>query len=408
MPISYTPELIARLKQVTQGLPRPEGVRAVQKLLKVAERTSRTVYARYVSPSVPPHQQPPAVKINERDGKLDTEVKTHRVSKIEDVVALCQVDPAKWETRGFSVSQNRSGEFVWRASFKPGAVGRTFVDDLKADMKGYAPKAAKIKRAAVKGGRLLEIAAFDLHLGKLGWSPEVGADYDIKIARTIYFAAIQEIVEKAQKQGPISRILFPVGNDYLTIDSDSNETTAGTKQDVDSRFNKIYREGRKILVEAIEFLRQVAPVDVIVIPGNHDNVSMFHLGDALECWFHAYDDVKILNAPISRKYYQFGKVMLCFCHGNQEKHANLPGLAAQEQPAMWAATTTREYHTGHVHHLTVKEYMGFNVRTLSSLSGPDRYHHDNGYVGAKRTAQGFLFNEFTGLEAIFESTAVTA
>ena len=215
-------------------------------------------------------------------------------------------------------------------------------------------------------------------------------------------------MEKAQKQGPISRILFPVGNDYLTIDSDSNETSAGTPQDVDSRFAKIYREGRKILVEAIEMLRRIAPVDVMVVPGNHDNQSMFHLGDALECWFHAHKDVKVFNEPISRKYYRFGKNLIGFCHGHLEKHDKLPNLAAQEEPALWAATTYREWHVGHTHHQSIKEHMGTIVRVLPSLSGTDRYHHDHGYIGAKRIAQAILFNENTGVEAVLNSTPVEA
>lgn len=409
--ISYTPELVTELKSLVQGKIRSDGVKTLGKHLKIAPRTARTVYAKIfggVVPqiTVPLYQQPPGIKTNEIDGKLDAEVKTYKVSQIEDVVKLCNVDEKKWETRGFSVAQNGKGEFVWRASFKPGPINSSHVEDLKEDMKNYAPNPVPIKRQVVKGGRLLEVALFDVHFGKLGWSEESGADYDLKIARKIFFEAIEELVEKAQRQGPISKILLPCGNDYLTIDSDLNETSAGTRQDVDSRFSKIYREGRKMLVEAIEYLRQIAPVDAVIVAGNHDNQSMFHIGDALECWFHEYEDVKIFNQPISRKYYQFGKNMICFCHGNLEKQAMLPALAAIECPEMWANTTNREWQLGHTHHLQLKEHMGVNIRVLSSLSGPDRYHHDNGYIGSKRMAQAFLFNEVTGLEAIFNSTPV--
>lgn len=411
MPTNYTPELIAELNQIVAGLPRAEGVKAVGKKLKLSERAARQAYSQYVEQGMPsraPVTLPEIVR-EEKGDKTEYTVDGYDVETIEDVIKLCNVDRHTWATKRFSVGQRADGKLRWNASFERSKYATSsFLGDLKEDLKKLVPPPRKVVTKPVKGGRLLEIAIFDLHLGKLGYAPEVGSDYDIKIAREVFFAALYELVKKARKQGPISRILFPVGNDYLTIDSDSNETTAGTPQDVDSRFAKIYREGRKILVEAIEYLRQIAPVDVMVVAGNHDHESMFHLGDALECWFHAHKDVKVLNEPISRKYYQFGKVLLCFCHGHLEKQDSLHGLAAAEQPAMWAATTYREWHLGHLHHQSVKEYMGTIVRILSSLSGADRYHHDHGYVGAKRVAQGFLFNEETGFEAQFNSTPVEA
>lgn len=408
---SYTPESIAAVKKqiIAAKLIRPAAVKLVAAEFKLGERQAREVYKRFFEGTETPKLATisvPAVTKTTGDGKMVAEYKTHEVHEISDVVRLCKVDEAQWRVKSFAVSQNRSGAFVWRTSFERNKhLSVQFIEELKADLKTLTLPPPKITAKPVKGGRLLEIAAFDLHLGKLGWKPEAGGDYDIKIAREVFFSALKELVARALKQGPVSRILFPVGNDYLTIDSDNNETTAGTPQDVDSRFAKIYREGRKILVEAIEYLRQIAPVDVLVVAGNHDNQSMFHLGDALECWFHAHTDVKINNDPISRKYYRFGKVMICFCHGNLEKHDKLPNLAAVEEPAMWAATVWREWHTGHFHHESVKEHMGTNVRILPSLSGADRYHHDHGYVGAKRIAQGFLFNE-ESLEAVFNSTPV--
>ncbi len=413
MPNTYTPEAIADIKRRIHKdkLLRPDAVKLVGQHWELGERQAREIYKRYFEGNEVPNIASlkfaePSVTKSTTDNMMTAEVKTHDVQEIGDVVKLCKVDEKVWRVKSFAVSQNRSGAFVWRTSFeRQKHMSQAFIDELKEDLKSVVIAPPKTKPAPVKGGRLLEIAAFDLHLGKLGWKPEAGGDYDIKIARDVYFAAINELVAKAQKQGPISRILFPVGNDYLTIDSDNNETTAGTPQDVDSRFAKIYREGRKILVEAIELLRQTAPVDVVVVPGNHDNVSMFHLGDALECWFHAHTDVKIDNEPISRKYYQFGRIMIGLCHGHLEKHDKLPNLAAVEQPAMWAATTYREWHTGHRHHRSAVEHMGTVVRILPSLSGADRYHHDNGYVGAKRIAQGFLFTEET-LEAILHSTPV--
>lgn len=388
------------------GLPRAEQVKVLQEAKGLSDRQARRAYAQYFEGEVASTSLP-SKNTEIKGDKMDVEVSGPDIQTIEDVIKVCQVDDKAWQAHSFSVGQRPNGALSWRASFKKAKDGnKQIIEDFKEDMQNYSPEPMKIKHTLSPDGKLLEIALMDLHLGKLGHADECGSNYDMKIARKIFFEAINELVVKAQRQGTINRILLPAGNDYLTIDSLKNETTAGTPQDVDSRFPKIYREGRKMLVEAIEMLRQIAPVDVVIIAGNHDQESMFHIGDALECWFHAYDDVKIDNQPISRKYYQYGANMLCYSHGHQEKTNDLPGLAALEEPKMWAATKYRFWRRGHWHHETVKEHLGMDIRTLPSLSGSDKYHHSNGYVGAKRVGQAFLINEKTGVEAVFSSTPV--
>lgn len=52
--IIYTPELVSHLRSLVQDLPRPEGVRALGKHLKIKERQARETYARYVEKAVEP------------------------------------------------------------------------------------------------------------------------------------------------------------------------------------------------------------------------------------------------------------------------------------------------------------------------------------------------------------------
>ncbi len=246
------------------------------------------------------------------------------------------------------------------------------------------------------------VSLFDAHLGKLSWAEQDGQNYDLKIAKEVYMKALQDLVAKAQVQGGIGRILFPVGNDYLTCDGDDNETSAGTPQSVDGRFPKIFREARKMLVEAIDYLRLIAPVDVIVIAGNHERESMFHLGDALECWYHADDSVTIDNMFRPRKYYSFGNTVFGLTHGDTIQQDKLPLLGANERPDLWAQCKRRVWFLGHFHHYSLKEYVGVQVWVLPSLSGSDGYHQSNGFVGAVRCAVAFMYGP-EGLEAMFQS-----
>lgn len=364
-------------------------------------------------PPPPPSTPPPsgesrraAALRNLVDAPFDAGVETSTAATMEEVVGLMKVDLDVWEPRGFSVTRKKNG-FGWNARFarRPEAADRRVIEDLKRDIAaGSRVILPPIKRKPVKGGRLLVVSLFDAHLGKLSWAEQDGQSYDLKIAKECYLRALYDLIAKAKQYGaPISRILFPVGNDYLTCDSDVNETTAGTLQSVDGRFPKIYREGRKLLCESIEYLRTIAPVDVIVTPGNHDRNSMFHMGDALDCWFHDQPDVTVDNRWVPRKYYRFGNTVFGLTHGDTIRQDRLPLAGAVEADELWAQCKRRVWLLGHFHHFQLKEYMGVQVHILPSLSGSDGYHQNNGFIGALRTAVALLYSE-TEHEATFQST----
>jgi hypothetical protein len=196
--------------------------------------------------------------------------------------------------------------------------------------------------------------------------------------------------------------LLPIGNDMINVDGKTNMTTSGTPQSCDSRFGKMFRTAKELLVNTINNLSSVAPVDVVVIPGNHDEVTMFSLGEVLDAWFHNDANVAVHNEPKLRKYYQYGANMIMFTHGDKEKHTDLGMIAANEQAQMWANTKYREVHLGHFHKskvlnfLGVDEHAGFKIRILPSLSGTDAWHHGKGYISMK-AAKGFIWHREKGL-----------
>mgnify|MGYP001792124702 CR=1 FL=1 len=113
-------------------------------------------------------------------------------------------------------------------------------------------------------------------------------------------------------------------------------------------------------------------MSVLMVPGNHDTLAVWHLGDSLSCYFRRDADVTIDNAPTMRKYLQHGDVMLMFTHGNRGKLAEYPLLMAAEQPAMWGATRHREAHTGDKHTQRVLEVRAVKVRIPPSSGPPAR------------------------------------
>ena len=70
----------------------------------------------------------------------------------------------------------------------------------------------------------------------------------------------------------------------------------------------------------------------------------------------------------------------------------------------WGRTKYHEMHMGHLHSEQTKETNGIIFRNLSSFTGTDNWHHQNGYVGAVKKCQSFLWDKKKGLRTIFISS----
>ena len=363
-----------------------------------------------------------------------------RISTLEELVEHCKIDLSVWEVERFIANK-------WEVGMRPAAVTeymttkdgrfvpawtredgeqiivplyqvkaflrrrRTIVDakaeieQLKELAREYGPLPAPVVRKTSDAGLMLEVNIPDVHFGKLAWAVETGwKNYDTKIAVSIFQTALSTLLARV-KGHKFEQVLFVVGNDLLNSDDIEGRTTAGTSVTTDARYQKTFATVRMLMIEAIEILRRVAPVRVVMVSGNHDKLSVWHLGDSLECWFNKYQDVIIDNLPRERKYHRFGQVMLMFTHGHKGKHSDYPIKMAVEQPEMFGQTKFRECHTGHKHKqqsdLTtmrdLEENHGVRVRILSALCPPDDWHSENGFVGNLRSADLFLWSKTEGL-----------
>jgi len=252
-----------------------------------------------------------------------------------------------------------------------------------------------------KNDIMLEIAVVDLHLSKLAWAPEVGENYDYKIAEKRYKNAIEYAYNKAMKEPP-GKVLIPFGNDFFHTDTLAGTTTAGTPQDFDGRWQKQFNKGTEMAIWTVDRCSEIAPVELLLVPGNHDKMFSYFALMLLNAWFKDREDVTINTDPKSRKYVEFGKCLIGYTHGDKEKK-RLFGNMQVEQPQAWGRTKYREFHTGHLHHEAIKEEHGVIARQLSTMTATDAYHFEHGYVGALQKSQSFLWHKNRGLSDIWFS-----
>lgn len=367
-------------------------------------------------PEPPPPPEPTVGWSETADGTVVESPVSERIRTLDDLLAACAVDLNVWTVERFVVNKWETAAasndgaggmkvqelFQVKAWLKPAhalATATAVIDAMRADMIAHAPKYAPIRYAVPRDGErhMLEVCLFDVHIGMLAWAQEAGTDYDVTIAADIVADAVDRLATRASGW-PIDRILVPLGNDWMhtdaTIDGKGGATTRGTPQDVDSRWQKQFRTARQAAVGAIDTLRQVAPVDVVIVPGNHDSERMFTLGEVLDAWYRADDAVTIRNDPSPRKYYRYGTTLLGLAHGHNEKHGDLPLIMATEAGADWSETTHREWHVGHRHRkgeaIPVAEHSAVRVRTMPSLAPADAWHAAKGYHHV-RAAEAYIW-----------------
>lgn len=262
------------------------------------------------------------------------------------------------------------------------------IEDFAAD---YAPVYPEQDYPECEDPIAYEISLPDIHYGKLVDMP---LPYDFQEKE--YITVVENLVAKAAGL-EIERFILPIGNDGLNSEGMRMTTTKGTPQQDYMDWRKSFRGYWKLIVYTIDYLKQIAPVDVIVVSGNHDYERMYYVGDVIAGWFRNDPNVSVDNSDDPRKYYQYGTNMLMFTHGDKEKAHNIPLIMATEQPEMFAATSHREAHCGHFHKEQVNEYRGIKVRFVPSICPNDSWHKQMGY-DSKRTGQAYIWSKERGME----------
>lgn len=265
------------------------------------------------------------------------------------------------------------------------------------------------KEYKLDGKYLLEVALMDVHFGMLAWDKETGMDYDVNIAENMFLYAVQDLLKKAKGYKP-SQIIFPFGNDFLHIDDPTNQTPMNRNLlDADSRLIKIYQKAKKSVIKAINYCREVAPVHVCWVPGNHDPNVSYYMCDVLSEVFSNDDDVTVDISPKWRKYYPFGKCLIGYTHGVEEPLRDLPSIMATEEPRLWGDSKYREIHIGHkhkkmqMHWVNVDTMPGTVVRMIPSIAGTDQWHYKKGYIKSYHAAEAYVWDYDHGVIGQFTS-----
>jgi hypothetical protein len=379
----------------------------------------------------PPKADTHKVKFTEKEHSATAYSISKRIKSLDQLLKACNADLTKWRVAKHIVNVWEGGrkskvvDLTWKKGVMDGFVEDSgdwqltdlwqvkawfepreeepyekALEDLIEKVRKHVPKykPSGFTYKPIIDGYLLIPNLYDAHFGKrshrnFNYTLDEARDDFIKIAKAV---AAQVLL------GPkkVSRIMFPVGNDLLHVDSLLEKTTNGTWVETSEDLRIAIDAACEATAETIEIFATVAPVDVIPVEGNHDRLQTYWLGKYLQAVFSHHPNVNVYDMKLERQYYQWGKVGIGLAHDGKSPQ-QLATLFPVEARKMWADIKWSEWLTGHFHHqrgalYAVDSIRGTVVRTISALCNMDNYHSLHLYVGTHRAADVLYYHKENG------------
>ena len=360
------------------------------------------------------------VKTRADGDTMEARSTSRTIRTVEDLLNHIQADMTRYEvaaseaTKWECASVDRStGQPIVTELFrvfvrlkpKPGPTVRECVEAMIEAARGGIRKPIVPRPRPVKtSDRWAVLVVADPHFGKYSWRRTAGADYDLDIAARLLREASAELLDVAARYKP-GRLTVATLGDVYHYDSPAGTTTKGTPLERDGRLPKMLNDGTDAMVALVDAAAGVAPVDTLIVNGNHDETLTFAFQRIMAERFRNDRRVRVDGEFTPRKYLAHGRNLLGFCHGNKAKR-KLPQLMAIEAAREWARCPYREIHTGHLHHQAaewsrpIETYDGVLVRVAPALCPPDDYHAVEGFVGNRQAMELFVYDAAGGLTAM--------
>ena len=266
-----------------------------------------------------------------------------------------------------TVQVSKTGEIVqaWIKQKADDFDPEEFLDAIRGKVEPYVYFPNKDDTA----DRMLEIPLFDMH-----W----GISY-----LDHYESVLKDILELIYSRH-WDHIVIPFGQDFFHNDSIVNPvTTKGTVVDkVD--MTKAVKEAQQFIYAVIDAaIENANNVRVFYSAGNHDrSVSWMFMQVLLERYGHDIVD----DSMEYRKVFTYGKNSVMVTHGDSKQATakNLAHIFPISYPEEFAKATTREVHSGHLHHENEADIFGVMVRRLSSGAAVDDWSNRQDFIGTHR------------------------
>lgn len=218
----------------------------------------------------------------------------------------------------------------------------------------------------------------DAHIGMMAWGRETGADHDLEIAERDLVKAMSMMVMQTLHTDEC--FIVDVGDWFHSDNFEGRTAKSGNVLDVDGRYPKVLEIGMRLTTELIDIaLTKHKVVRWRSAIGNHNEHSAIMMSAFIKAYYRNEPRVIVHDTPNMFMYHKFGKNLIGITHGHTVKADRLGEIMAVDAKDMWSDTEYRYWYTGHIHHLSIKEYPSCVVETFRTLASKDAWHAASGY-----------------------------
>jgi hypothetical protein len=251
----------------------------------------------------------------------------------------------------------------------------------------------------------LIVSVYDLHFGKQGWADQTGSGYDTETAKERLKTKTEYILSKVKDRGEPSEVIFLQGGDWLNVDGVDLSTTSGTSVTSEKSYPELMHEANELMVNYIDNLRRLAPVSVVLTPGNHDQEFSYSALNYLSAWYRNEDGVNIVDEHKykHRLYYKYGNTVIGASHGRDARRSDLDSILMNEAKTLWGESedTRAVFFVGDKHNSKTVESdeTGIPVIQVPCLSGYSTWDHAHGY-SSRKALSAYIIDSEKGLDAV--------
>jgi len=276
-----------------------------------------------------------------------------------------------------------------------------FIANVIEGLKGYEFQPVKITKT-VKADKIGLINIYDSHINKLSVYETTKHNSSIEDNVRVFREAFASLFDRCFAEN-VERILFPIGNDFYN-DDNHGFTTSGTPQDVYPDWSNSFTLGLNAIRWCVDYsVSKGVKIDLVTIYSNHDKAKLWYLSKCLEIAYENNEYVSLDFQRIQFKYYEYGKCMLAFSHGDTTKVNDYHNIMASDMPEMWGRTKHRSMWLGHIHtskqykYLNHEDRRGVEINHMRAMSNPDTWHYSKGYLGIPKSCTAHIIDKEKGI-----------
>lgn len=332
--------------------------------------------------------------IQEKTASTSEEVKS-----LDDLIRVCNIDTETWNIDKYI--QNKWGEnYQVKAFLSKKTSEQEYTQEFISFLETYKPK--QLPSKGIKSNKrdpkaYIILDPQDQHLDKY----DEGGDNDLMERFQRIYDIIDNTILKASRSYKLDKVTYVLGSDMFNSEW-TGMTVKGTPQTNIVSYQEGFEKICNFQISVINLLAaSFSEVDVMYIPGNHDEYVGWHLIHFLESYYRE-SRVQFDTGIQYTKYRRYNNTAIQFNHGDAIKPADLVNIFPVDFKEQWGKCDHFISLIGDKHHNHYKDFNGIEFHQLPSLSNSkSKWDLKKGFTGNKGSTKIFVIVEDRGIEDIY-------